>query len=113
MIEVITYAHSGNPALAAAYDAAQPFPTRRCLSRLSYWANIRTLRAHAARFQPDLIYSSTPFYGLLQPLTRTPVVCPAYRARLPSAVSQHACRQRTTGWSPPGVSSDHSPAAKS
>jgi glycosyltransferase involved in cell wall biosynthesis len=74
-IELITYAHTGDPTPAAAYDAAQPFPTHRCLSRLSYWANIRTLQAHTARFQPELIYSSTPFYGLLQPLTSIPVVC--------------------------------------
>ena len=77
-IAVATYARpddADTAASAAAYDAAQPFPTYRCLSRLSYWANLRTLRRLVEDLRPELIYSSTPFYGLLAELTGLPVVC--------------------------------------
>ncbi len=74
-IAVATYAHGDDPAAGAAYDAAQPFPTYRCLSRLSFWANLRTLLGLVERLGPDLVYSSTPFYGALRALTDLPVVC--------------------------------------
>ncbi len=77
-IAVATYAqpedpHSGTAAMV--YDAAQPFRTFRCLSRLSYWENLRRLRELVGELRPELIYSSTPFYGLLGELTGLPVVC--------------------------------------
>ncbi len=77
-IAVATYAQpddADTAPSAAAYDAAQPFPTYRCLSRLSYWANLRTLLQLVEDLRPELIYSSTPFYGLLTELTGLPVVC--------------------------------------
>lgn len=74
-VAIAAYAQSDNPAAAASYDAAQPFPTLRCLSRLSYWGNVRTILGLAGRFHPDLIYSSTPFFGLLNTMSGLPVVC--------------------------------------
>lgn len=77
-LAVVTYAQPEDPhtvAAATAYDADQPFPTFRCLSRLSYWANLRTLQRLVDQLRPELIYASTPFYGLLTELTGLPVVC--------------------------------------
>ncbi|MDA8188038.1 MAG: glycosyltransferase family 4 protein [Dehalococcoidales bacterium] len=74
-IAVVTYAHMDSPEAAAAYDAAQPFPTQRCLSRLSYWANVRQILDIVNRLRPDVIYSSTPFYGVLRAMAGVPVVC--------------------------------------
>jgi phosphatidylinositol alpha-1,6-mannosyltransferase len=76
-IEVFTH-RSSDPRMAeeaAAWDAAQDFPVHRVLGRLSYQHNLQLLRRHAARFAPDLIYSSTVFYGVLQERTGIPVVC--------------------------------------
>lgn len=77
-VAVATYAQPDDPdtaAVAATYDSSQPFPTYRCLSRLSYWANLRRLQDLVAQLRPELIYCSTPFYGLLTELTGLPVVC--------------------------------------
>jgi len=60
---------------AAAHDHALPFPVHRCLSRVSYWENLRLLTALARDCQAQLIYASTVFYGALRKLTGIPVVC--------------------------------------
>jgi phosphatidyl-myo-inositol dimannoside synthase len=73
-IAVVTYYHSEDPTAAAAYDGAQPYPTFRCLSRLSHWANVRTLLDLVDYHKPDLVYGSTPFYGSLRTMTRIPFV---------------------------------------
>ncbi|MBI1891862.1 MAG: glycosyltransferase family 4 protein [Burkholderiales bacterium] len=76
-IEVLTH-RSSDPALkkeAAAYDRAQPFAIHRVLGRLSYQHNLQLIARHAKNFSPDLIYSSTVFYGVLQERTGIPVIC--------------------------------------
>jgi glycosyltransferase involved in cell wall biosynthesis len=75
-VEVFTHRIS-DPALAEealAYDRAQLFPVHRVLGRLSYQHNLQLLSGHVERFAPDLIYSSTVFYGVLQ-RSGIPVVC--------------------------------------
>lgn len=57
------------------YDMLQPFITHRILSRTGFWSNIQKLCVLINDFKPDLVYSSTTFYGLLQSLTGYPVVC--------------------------------------
>jgi phosphatidyl-myo-inositol dimannoside synthase len=60
---------------AAAFDALQPFPVRRVLSRVGHWRNIDLLAAHGRRSRPDLVYASTVFYGALAPALGLPAVC--------------------------------------
>jgi glycosyltransferase involved in cell wall biosynthesis len=76
-IEVFTYraADRSDRRRAAAFDELQPFPVRRVLSRVGHWRNIDLLTAHGRRFQPQLVYASTVFYGALAPALGLPVVC--------------------------------------
>ena len=60
---------------AAMFDAAQPFVIRRVLGRLSYQHNLALIAQHAQTSTPDLIYSSTVFYVILQERLNIPVVC--------------------------------------
>ncbi|QAU34930.1 glycosyltransferase family 4 protein [Janthinobacterium sp. 17J80-10] len=76
-IEVFTHRLS-DPQMSqetADYDAAQPFPVHRILGRLSYQHNLQLLSQHIRRFSPDLIYTSTVYYGILQQRAGIPVVC--------------------------------------
>jgi glycosyltransferase involved in cell wall biosynthesis len=76
-IEVFTHRLS-DPALAeeaAAYDRAQPFAIHRVLGRLSYQHNLQLLARHAERFAPDMLYSSTVYYGILSERIGIPVIC--------------------------------------
>lgn len=68
-VEVATYRGD------AAGDASLPYPVRRCLNRIGHWTNLKALEKLARRFQPDLIYASTVFFGHLRRLTGVPVVC--------------------------------------
>jgi phosphatidyl-myo-inositol dimannoside synthase len=52
-----------------------PFPVHRCLSRLSYHANLRTLAGLARAHRADLIYSSTVYHGQLTASTGLPMLC--------------------------------------
>ena len=56
-------------------DADMPLPVHRILSRLSHWATLGRIEAFARRWQPDLIYCSTVFYGLLRQRLDVPVLC--------------------------------------
>ena len=76
-IEVFTHRNS-TPATAqeaALFDAEQPFVIRRVLGRLSYQHNLSLIAQHVQSSKPDLIYSSTVFYGILQECLNIPVVC--------------------------------------
>jgi phosphatidylinositol alpha-1,6-mannosyltransferase len=70
-IAVATYRHEGGAEL----DSTLPFPVHRCLSRIGYWHNVRVLTSLAATFRPDLIYSSTVFYGQVRDHTGLPLMC--------------------------------------
>lgn len=74
-VAVITYAQTDDHQSAESYDASQPFPTYRCLRRLSYWGNVRTIQEYANRLNPEIIYSSTPFYGIMRTVANIPTVC--------------------------------------
>ncbi|HCL56270.1 MAG TPA: hypothetical protein DHW82_04580 [Spirochaetia bacterium] len=56
-------------------DRFYPFPVLRILSRLSFWNNISIIKKAAFDFNPDLIYSSTVFYGILEKELKIPVIC--------------------------------------
>ena len=76
-IEVFTHRNS-SPEMAqeaAMFDAEQPFVIRRVLGRLSYQHNLALIAQYARDTSPDLIYSSTVFYGILQERLNIPVVC--------------------------------------
>ncbi|MEO6588312.1 MAG: glycosyltransferase, partial [Pyrinomonadaceae bacterium] len=60
---------------AAKYDDSQDFPIYRVMSRIGYWFNIVTLTELVKNFKPDIVYSSTVYYGLLRKYTNVPVVC--------------------------------------
>lgn len=47
----------------------------RVLSRLSYWHNVHEIERAARDFRPDLIYSSTVYYGTLAARLNLPVLC--------------------------------------
>jgi phosphatidylinositol alpha-1,6-mannosyltransferase len=57
------------------FDSQLGFKVHRLLSRISYWHNIDILKRIAYEFQPDLIYCSTVFYGLLRDSVSVPVIC--------------------------------------
>ena len=76
-VTVVTYrpddAEEGDA--AAAFDARLRFPVLRILSRLGFWRNLDVLEKLAERVKPDIVYSSTVFYGLLRPRLSRPVLC--------------------------------------
>jgi glycosyltransferase involved in cell wall biosynthesis len=51
-----------------------PFPVHRCLSRIGFWENLRKLEALVRAIRPDLVYTSTIFYGRLSASTGVPMV---------------------------------------
>jgi phosphatidylinositol alpha-1,6-mannosyltransferase len=76
-VTVVTYRpddpEEGEAALA--FDARLPFPVLRVLSRLGFWHNLDVIQRLAARLAPDLVYSSTVYYGLLRSRIDKPVLC--------------------------------------
>ncbi len=69
--EVATYRADN----AAAHDSTLPYRVHRCLSRIGYWRNLRALERLARSVQPDLIYSSTVYYGEAGDAAGVPVLC--------------------------------------
>jgi phosphatidyl-myo-inositol dimannoside synthase len=51
-----------------------PFPVHRCLSRIGYRENLSNLEALVRTVRPDLLYSSTIFYGRLAAATGIPMI---------------------------------------
>jgi glycosyltransferase involved in cell wall biosynthesis len=76
-IQVVTYysPYSEFREAARRFDESLHFPVHRALSRISYWHSIELLKRFAREFQPDLIYCSTIFYGLLRDSVKVPIVC--------------------------------------
>ncbi|UCC52540.1 MAG: glycosyltransferase family 4 protein [Anaerolineaceae bacterium] len=76
-IQVVTYhsVGSGSREALRSFDDALGFQVHRSLSRISYWHSIELLKRIAREFQPDLIYCSTVFYGLLRDSVEVPIVC--------------------------------------
>lgn len=76
LVEVVTYQPSDAEERHATsdWDLSYPFSVRRCLSRLSYFTNLRVLEREVRRFEPDLIYTSTVFYGALRSRLGIPMV---------------------------------------
>lgn len=76
-VQVVTYHPADQAARDAAdhFDKSAEFTVHRSLSRISFWHNIEILKNIAQGFQPDLIYCSTIFYGLLRDYVNVPVVC--------------------------------------
>lgn len=62
-------------AVEASFDEQFEFPVYRCLSRISYHANLRSLEALAKESRAHLIYSSTVYYGQLGQRTGLKVLC--------------------------------------
>lgn len=77
--EVCVYTYQGATPYkvdaAELFDASLGFPVHRVMSRIGYWHSVGLLVDAARQFQPDLIYSSTTFYGLLDKLCDVPVIC--------------------------------------
>lgn len=74
-LRVYTYRPHDDAGACAALDASLPFPVLRTLSRVSYAHTLDLLREAVRSFGPDLIYSSTVYYGILQDLTGVRTVC--------------------------------------
>lgn len=76
-VEVLTYRVTDRTLQAEAheFDARQPFPVRRILSRLGYWHNLALILQRVREFRADAVYASTVFYGLLRPRAQVPIVC--------------------------------------
>jgi glycosyltransferase involved in cell wall biosynthesis len=76
-VQVVTYDSPGSESREAlrSFDDTLGFPVHRSLSRISYWHSIELLKRIAREFQPDLIYCSTVFYGLLRDSVEAPIVC--------------------------------------
>lgn len=76
-LEVLTYRANRHEEKNAVreIDAKLPFKVHRVLSRLGYWRNIDFIAKYAGIYQPDLIYSSTVFYGFLKDKQKAPVIC--------------------------------------
>ncbi len=51
-----------------------PFPVHRCLSRIGFTENLRILESLTRSVRPDLLYSSTIFYGRLSASTGIPMI---------------------------------------
>jgi len=77
--EVCVYTYQGatpyKMGAAEQFDAALTFPVHRVMSRIGYWHSVGLLTEAARKYRPDLIYSSTTFYGLLDKLCDVPVIC--------------------------------------
>ncbi|MGC6418583.1 MAG: glycosyltransferase family 4 protein [Bradymonadia bacterium] len=75
-LEVVTYRAGDADETAAieSIDAAVPCPVHRCLSRIGYFHNLAVIERLGQRFKPDLIYTSTVFYGDLGARLKVPVV---------------------------------------
>ncbi len=77
--EVCVYTYQGatpyKSEAARRFDASLDFPVHRVMSRIGYWHSVELLVDAARSFAPDIIYSSTTFYGLLDKLCGVPVVC--------------------------------------
>lgn len=76
-LTVYTYRCDDPEHLTAArdFDRAAPYPVRRVLSRVGFWANHQWLRRELARTGPALVYASTVYYGLLGDALGVPVIC--------------------------------------
>ena len=74
---VYTYRCDDGDQLPAAreFDRSVPYPVRRILSRVGFWANHQWLCRELARLRPALVYASTVYYGLLGDALGVPVVC--------------------------------------
>ena len=51
-----------------------PFPVHRCLSRIGFTQNLQVLESLTRIARPDLLYSSTIFYGRLSASTGIPMI---------------------------------------
>jgi phosphatidylinositol alpha-1,6-mannosyltransferase len=51
-----------------------PFPVHRCLSRIGFTENLHALESLTRIARPDLLYSSTIFYGRLSASTGIPMI---------------------------------------
>ncbi len=60
---------------AKAFDQSVSYQVRRELSRISFFYNIDKLQKEVHKIQPQLIYSSTIFYGYLKNYTSVPIIC--------------------------------------
>lgn len=56
-------------------DQQFPFVIHRSLTRIGYHKNLKILEEAVKKHQPDLIYSSTVYYGILERMTKVPVIC--------------------------------------
>ena len=75
-LEVATYRAGDSDEVEAieSIDAAVPCPVHRCLSRIGYFHNLTVIERIGRRFKPDLVYTSTVFYGDLGSRLNVPVV---------------------------------------
>ncbi|WP_035054046.1 glycosyltransferase family 4 protein [Andreprevotia chitinilytica] len=74
-IEVFTYRSDDLHAAAADFDTRCGYVVQRVLSRIGFWHNQHLLLRRLRAFQPDVIYASNVYYGLLGPALGVPVIC--------------------------------------
>ncbi|MBK5291491.1 MAG: glycosyltransferase family 4 protein [Acidobacteriia bacterium] len=77
-VQLCRYLHErGYHAEVATYRGPEvefPFPVHRCLSRIGFTENLRTLESLTRTVRPDLLYASTIFYGRLSASTGIPMI---------------------------------------
>ncbi|MCU0848804.1 MAG: glycosyltransferase family 4 protein [Spirochaetes bacterium] len=75
-IRVISYVPEDDEEESAVreHDSVLPFTVSRVLSRIGFWKNLSRLDRMGKEFSPDIVYSSTVFYGFLGPMLGVPVV---------------------------------------
>ena len=74
-IKVFTYRPNRSKQDFLQTDKIFDFPVHRVLSRISYYFSLELLVKEVKSFQPDIIYSSTIFYGILEELTGVKTFC--------------------------------------
>ncbi len=77
-VHLCRYLHQrGYHAEVATYRGPEvefPFPVHRCLSRIGFTENLRTLESLTRTVRPDLLYASTIFYGRVSAATGIPMI---------------------------------------
>ncbi len=75
--EVVVYTYKAIELKTEAelFDRQAPYKVKRILSRISFFSNIKKIISDIPHEKPQLIYSSTIYYGILREFIPIPIVC--------------------------------------
>jgi glycosyltransferase involved in cell wall biosynthesis len=74
-VTVYTYKSVKLKKEANEFDATVDYTVKRILTRVAFFSNIQKLIAEIKKEKPDLVYSSTIYYGILSEFINIPIVC--------------------------------------